>query len=112
MNEDIWIPESGKKSTFNDHFLIYYILYNSEKKLKLTLNNLLKNMKPLPMYLRKNKGINHVENHWMLNEELLWILNPSVNVMSVGFHSEHPQKENGKSTLNNILLFTNFTKSG
>ena len=98
-------------NTFNPTFLLYYILYNSEPKLRIEIMNLVKHDMPLPLYLRQFSSITNISNSWKINEEIFWILNNQPNIVSIGLHTEKSLDEKGKSELLNQIFHTKFTKS-
>jgi hypothetical protein len=52
---------------FNDQFLATYILYNSDKKLRIELMNVLRGYMTLPIYFQTFKSINDIKSEWKLN---------------------------------------------
>ncbi len=75
---------------FTCQFIMYYILYNAESKLRVELMNILRSYLPLPLYFKEFKNINDVRNEWTINSELLWLLHPGLYITSIGLH-KHPK---------------------
>jgi len=49
--------------------------------------NILKARIPLPLYFKTFKNINDIKEEWVINQELLWILQSGLCITSFGLHT-------------------------
>ena len=56
-SKEVW---SG--GDFTDYFILYYILYNADERLKIDLMNITHSMFALPLYFRTFSNINDTKN--------------------------------------------------
>ena len=88
---------------FNAEYLLSYILNTQIPKLNFSVLTLLKQHIPVPLTVRPWKKRHELGKPEVLND-IYWLVQPSYTISSIGLGD----KVKGKSSLNNMLFFTNF----